>query len=356
MLRYNKKAFKAFVFSLILSTFSSIVPAIGPVYQIAPGPLAIGDVYAFNPVSGQVVVTRGQIMHTLLTNPSLSRELRQVCAYAGVNNPANLPPYQLIVESLKNSTDNRVAVEVIEAFEETIMKIVHYENYILLFTEGKWSNMWLAGIRKTWFSPSDWINLSTWLPYYVSADVSQLMAEIKQLAQIASRHSLALSFRLNNKADSYLYWKARTLKTLAALGAVGAIAYNRENIAKGFDYAGDLARSGYSAGANLVGTASQAAADLGNTAYNAGAYLGNTAYDAGAYLGNTTYDAGAYLGNATYDAGAYLGNAASGIGSSAYQTVTDLPDSISRAGSSIASYATDWRDYLGSFMPSQADS
>jgi len=305
---------------LITLTLSSIAyaPEMGtqtemPGYQPARGPLMLGDEYVLNLQNqrGPLKIQRGIIMDTILKNPDLSRE--RLYLYNFTNTPANaeLPLYQEIVDALRTSSDKN-AIAVIESFETAIMKILHYEHYFF-YSEGKWSNMFLTGLRRTWFSPSDWVNISTWLPSYTSPDIAQLMNEIKQLSQIAQRHSIALSLRLSNKADSYLYWKTRTLKTLAALGAITGAYYYRNDIK-------DLLNTGYDSVVSLPNNAS----NFGSNIYNAGSNFArasyNTGYNAAASLGNSALGVGSSAYNAGYNAAASVGNRALGIADSAYNT------------------------------------
>lgn len=283
MLHFNKKAFKTLTFTFILSIIPALASAAAPVYIPAPGPLTLGDSYAPIFPGGPLVIKRGLIMQTIDEDESLiDKAILHVFTKTPVH--AQLPLYQDIIESLKTSLNNARSIAVLEVFERAIMKRVHYEHYIY-YTEGKWTNMFFTGIQKPSF---DWLTLST------SADISQLMHELKQLAQIAKRHSLALSLRLNNKADSYLYWKTRTLKTLGALITAGGLYYYRDNIRD-----------------NLKNALSQFYG-LTNSAYSTGSNWANTAYTAGASLGNYT----------------------SSLAGSAYST------------------GANWTNYLGSYVPS----
>ena len=189
---------------------------------------------------------------------------------------AQLPRYQDIIESLKTSINQANSIAILEAFEKIIMKLVHYEHY-MYYSEGKWSNIFFTGIQKPSLS---WLTLST------SADISQLMHELKQLAQIARRHSLSLSLRLNNKADSYLYWKTRMLKALAAAAAAGGAYYYRENLQNAFNSASDYANAAYATGANAINSAYVTGADLANAASD----LAGSAYSTSADFAKNAYE------------------------------------------------------------------
>ncbi len=330
MLHFNKKAFKALTFAFILSIIPSIASAAVSTYTPAPGPLTLGDSYAPMFPGGPTGIQRGLIMKALINDPEFRNDQAALYLFTKTNWNGQLPRYQDIVESLKTSLNNLDSIAVLEAFEKIIMKIVHYEHY-MYYTEGKWTNMFFAGIQKPSLS---WLTLST------SADISQLMQELKQLATIAKRHSLAFSFRLHNKANSYLYWKTRMLKTLATLGAAGGAYYYRDDLKNALNSAVTTGTDLANAAASTATNAINATSDFGRSIYSTGANWADSAYSAGAGLANSTSD----LARSAYATGADWTNAAYSAGANTLNAASDL-------GSSIYSTGADWTNYLGTYVP-----
>lgn len=312
---HTKKVTTLVTLSLLLSSVwctTATTAATQRTYVPAQGPLTLGDSWSPAFPGGHMTLQRGLIMKAIINEPEFFTQ-RAIISYYTNTNPQHFPTYQDIVESLKTSINNDASIQVIKAFEKVIMKLVHYENYIY-YTEGRWTNMFFAGIQKPSMS---WLTLST------SADITQLMEELKQLAQIAKRHSLSLSFRLKNKADSYLYWKTRMLKAIAAVALAGGAYYYRDNLRNAahsiYITSNDLAKSAYSTGANLI---------------TAGANLAGSTYNTGVDLASSLYNTSANLVGSVYNTGANVVNSTAAIGSSVYST------------------GADWTRYLGSYIPS----
>ncbi|MBI2344523.1 hypothetical protein HYV10_00425 [Candidatus Dependentiae bacterium] len=264
-------------------------PSIGiqteePGYAPAWGPLQLEDEYVRNPLnpSGPLKIKRGAIMRVINEPAFLQRRL---LLQSFTNTPQNteIPRYQDIVQQVSTSTDATSSIAVLEVFEDVIMHLVHYNNY-LASIEGKYMNIFFTGIKSSWISPSEWANPSSWASSNTSPEIDQLMRELQQLSKLASRHGLygkILATRMEEKANSYLYWKSRMLKTIATLGAIVGGIYYKDNIIKGLQNAGaymeDLKNSAYSTGSNLVSSV----AEYGKSIHNHSANLINSVTEYG---------------------------------------------------------------------------
>jgi len=207
---------------------------LGHIPQI--GPLNLGDQVQVSQHTLTRHYTRGIIMNAITKNPDFAGDLTSIHQFLNIPLTQTLPSYEEIVDTLKISTNTVGSIAVIEAFEKAIMRHLHYNHYICC-TEGKKTNIFVTGIKYNWFYPSEWINPESWISSYNSPEIRQLMAELEQLANIATNHSIATSLRLKAKVESYRNWKANTLKTIAVLGTVGlSIAY-RKNISDSVSYA-----------------------------------------------------------------------------------------------------------------------
>lgn len=188
------------------------------------GPLTIGDQISKNRVDGNNNVARGVIMNTLLTNPDFIQDVNNIYQFLGIPRTVCLPSYEEIVDTVQLSIYNAGAITVIEAFEKAIMRYLHYNHYIC-YTEGKNINIFFTGVKYNWFYPSEWINSTSWLSSCNSSEIRQLIDELEQLSNIASKHSFTTSQRLKLKINSYRSWKQNSLACMSVLGTIGAGLY-----------------------------------------------------------------------------------------------------------------------------------
>lgn len=192
-------------------------------YIAQNGPLVLGDQIQISPLTLARSIKRGIIMNTIITDPDFRNDLTNMYQFLNLS-MAYLPPsYEEIVDMLQVSTNNSGSIAIIEAFEKAIMKYLHYNHY-LCCVEGKNINIFFTGIKYNWFYPSAWADLSNWTSSCNSPEIAQLMNELEQLANIASKHSIATSIRLKAKINSYRSWKANTLKVMGVLGVIGLYA------------------------------------------------------------------------------------------------------------------------------------
>ena len=201
---------------LLIITISQTVST----YVSQNGLLILGDQVQINQLTLARSIKHGLIMNTIITDPEFAQDLNKIYQYLNIPTTQQLPPYEEIVETLKISTNKAGAIDVIEAFEKAIMKQLHYNNY-LFWIEGKIVNIFITGIKTNWFYPSEWINSASWLSSCNQHDIKQLLAELEQLADIASKHSILTKVRLKTKIESYRNWKINTLKTIGAVSVTG---------------------------------------------------------------------------------------------------------------------------------------
>ncbi|MBI2344524.1 hypothetical protein HYV10_00430 [Candidatus Dependentiae bacterium] len=206
-----KKILYALLITSIAQTGLSYIPQ--------NGSLQLGDKIQTNQITYNRLVKRGIIMNTIMTDPDFAGELTSIYQFLNIPSTQPLPPYEEIVDALQISTNSSNATMVIEALEKAIMRYLHYNHY-LFCVEGKNINIFITGIQYNWFYLSEWLNINSWISSYSSDEIRQLMAELEQLTNIASKHSWVTSARLKAKIISYRNWKANTLKAIGALSAL----------------------------------------------------------------------------------------------------------------------------------------
>lgn len=193
------------------------------------GPLTLNDQVQTNQLTFARSIKRGIIMDIIIRDPDFATELTSIHQFLNIPITKTLPSYEEIVDFLQISTNKSGVIATIEAFEKVIMRYLHYNHYTF-FIEGKNINIFVAGIKNNWFHASEWINSKAWISSNTSSEITQLMNELEQLANIASKHSTATHTRLTKKIESYRNWKANTLKTIAILGTIGLSIVYRKNI------------------------------------------------------------------------------------------------------------------------------
>jgi hypothetical protein len=201
--------------------FMATIAQTGFAYVPQNGPLNLGDQ---TQATRSVNTARGVIMNTLLTNPDLAEDVSNIYQFLGTPRSVCLPTYEDIVDAIDMTTYNAGAIRVIEAFEKAIMRYLHYNLY-LCYAEGKNINIFFTGIKYSWFYPSAWINPASWSSSCDSVEAMQLINELEQLSNIASKHSTATANRLKLKISAYRNWKQNTLVFMGVLTTIKAGLY-----------------------------------------------------------------------------------------------------------------------------------
>lgn len=177
-----------------------------PAYQPATGPLTFVDRHP----------NRGAIMQIVVDNNPAVVGANHLSAANTViaqldGNGQNFSTYQQIIDKLRQTTNNDLANNVVEAFETVIMHMYDYRIYIL-GGYNRWQSIIATGIH----SP---------LSYFSSqktAECKQMIDELAKLAEIVEPHNKITSLRIQATVQSYRHWRRNIALACAAYLAADA--------------------------------------------------------------------------------------------------------------------------------------
>ncbi|MBI2344553.1 hypothetical protein HYV10_00575 [Candidatus Dependentiae bacterium] len=192
---------------------------IGADYIRTPGPLNLLD-----QVTNNSNVERGAMFEGFNSKFKYFPYLKKICEIYGVRDLNDLPMYQNIMSDLdQQNISSDKAVALIKIFEYLIMDLVSDQLYFI-GSYTTYASYVFTGIRYKWVNPFSWMN-----PFNYFGEnnevVYQLLHEMDQLANIATKYDTFLAIHLQATVFSYLHWR-KVLLAVAVMACAPGV-YNK---------------------------------------------------------------------------------------------------------------------------------
>ena len=291
---------------LLLAPYMTHSSAVVHVHGHKPAPAVYTHTYtpAHGPLQLFDTTNHGVITQSL-SNPALAQASATIARFAATIPGAN--SYQDIMAAIAHNPGNQLATDALQAFEQVIMHLYHYEAYAIGLSYSPWRSMLIGnGIRYEWFKPLSWFNPKSWLSDN-NKKLEQLISELDQLADIANQHSLTLSARMKMTVQSYKNWRNGFALLLAVY--IGC--------RSGDQILGNLAKDACTAASAVADISCQAACSASNALCEAG----SAAISTGADLTCNAFNTGCDLASNAISSSC---NAVCDVTSTACSTGTDL--------------------------------